>query len=55
MHIVNGEAQLPVEEHSTDPAGTFIGAFATGPHAITNVDFDVSHNHLRIWRENGTW
>ncbi|MGN0071531.1 MAG: FHA domain-containing protein [Atopobiaceae bacterium] len=55
MRIVNGDAQLPVEELSTDPAGTIIGALATGPRAITNVGFDVSRNHLRIWRENGTW
>lgn len=55
MRIVNGKAQPPIEELTCDPAGTVIGALATGPHAITNVGFDVSRNYLRIWRENGTW
>lgn len=55
MRVVNGEAQLPAEELSTAPAGTIVGALAMGPHTITNVGYDVSRNHLRIWRENGTW
>lgn len=55
LRIVNGEARLPVQPLSVAPDGTTIGALASGPHDITNVGYDVSRRHLRIYRSGGTW
>jgi hypothetical protein len=55
LRIQDGVAQPPVQTLSVAPEGTVIGALATGPGAITNVDIDVSREHLRIYRREGAW
>ncbi len=55
LRMVGREAMLPVHPLSTDPEGTVIGALAQGPHAITDVGYDVSRRHARVFREDGTW
>lgn len=55
LRIVNGVGQLPVQPLSCEPEGTIVGALASGPHDITNVGYDVSRHHLRIYRSGGSW
>ena len=55
MRVVGEVGRLPLRPLSTDPAGTVIGMLASGPHDITDVNRDVSRQHLRIWRENNHW
>ena len=55
LRIVDGMARPPLRPLSTDPEGTIIGSLAMGESAITDVEASVSRQHLRIWREDGTW
>ena len=55
LRILDGVAQPPLLTLSLAPEGTIIGALATTPNAITNVDVDVSREHLRVYRRGGTW
>lgn len=38
-----------------DPDGTHVGKFASGPHAVNDVDDYTSRDHLRIWYQDGHW
>ncbi len=53
LRIVNGAARPPI--YPLSPAGSTIGSLASGPNAITDVDVDVSRQHLRIWRDGSRW
>lgn len=55
LRIIDGMVKPPLRKLSTERSGTVIGAFASGPHGISDVDGDVSRRHLRIWYENGSW
>ena len=55
LRIVDGEARPPIHPLSLEPEGSIIGALAAGPGGITDVGNDVSRQHARIWREDGTW
>lgn len=55
LRIVDGEARPPIHPLSLDPEGSVIGALATGPSDITDVGYDVSGRHARIWRQDGSW
>lgn len=57
LRIVDGLAKEPLHRLSCDPEGTVIGAMPTSGNRISDVDRDVSRNHLRIWRDpsSGSW
>lgn len=56
LRIANdGSALPPIHVLSRDAAGNVIGAFAQGPHAVTDVGPDVSHRHLKLVYQDGTW
>ncbi|MFR2030574.1 MAG: FHA domain-containing protein [Collinsella sp.] len=40
---------------TTDPVGSIIGSLTGDENAITDVDSDVSRQHLRIWLQDGRW
>lgn len=53
LRMVNGVARPPI--HPLDPRGSVVGSLASGPGAVTDVDLDVSRQHLRIWYERPRW
>ena len=53
LREIGGTAVPPIIP--LNPAGSMVGALATGPGAITNVEADVSRRHARIWREGNRW
>lgn len=55
LRIVDGMVKAPLHMLSSAPEGTVLGALASGPADITDVDGDVSRRHLRIWREGSRW
>lgn len=55
LRIQDGVAIGAIHHLSTDPQGSVIGALASGPSDVSDVDPDVSRRHLRIWREGDAW
>lgn len=55
LRVAGDVVRPPIYPLSCDPEGTVIGALADGKNVINDVDVDVSREHLRIWREHGTW
>ena len=55
IRYVDGVARPPIHPLSGEGEGTVVGSLATGKDAINDVGIDVSRQHLRIWRESGTW
>ncbi len=55
VRVVHGKLKAHIYPLSCEPEGTVVGLFATGDHAIIDVENDVSRSHLRLWRENGRW
>lgn len=55
LRVIDGMVKPPLRKLSGERSGTVIGALASGPHGISDVDGDVSRRHLRIWREDGSW
>ena len=53
LREIGGTAVPPIIP--LNPSGSTVGALATGPGAITNVEADVSRTHARIWREGDRW
>lgn len=56
LRLVGAAAQGALLPLSTTPRGTVIGALASAPEDINTVDFDVSRQHLRVFRDtDGVW
>lgn len=55
LRVIGNSARPPLRPLSDDPAGTVIGSLASDASAITDVDSDVSREHLRIWQSDGRW
>lgn len=55
LRVVGNSARPPLRPLSMDPAGTIIGSLTDAENAITDVDSDVSRQHLRIWLQDGHW
>ena len=53
LREIGGTAVPPIIP--LNPDGSMVGALATGPGAITNVEADVSRRHARIWRDGNRW
>ena len=55
LRIVGNSARPPLRPLTTDPVGSIIGSLTGDENAITDVDSDVSRQHLRIWLQDGRW
>lgn len=55
LRIKDGVVCPPLHPLAPTPEGTVIGSIATSEHAITDVDSDVSREHLRIWKDADGW
>lgn len=56
LRLVGDAVRGSVYPLSQDPQGTVIGALTSGDSDINDVEYDVSGQHLRIWRaQNGEW
>ena len=55
LRVVGNSARPPLRPLTTDPAGSIIGSLTGDENAITDVDSDVSRQHLRIWFQDGRW
>lgn len=55
LRVVGNSARPPLRPLSIDPAGSIIGSLTDAENAITDVDSDVSRQHLRIWFQDGRW
>lgn len=56
LRLAGSAVRGSVQPLSLGHDGTVVGALAAGPDGINTVDFDVSRNHLHIWRgEDGEW
>lgn len=53
LRVIDGAAQPPIAP--LNPNGSLVGTLASGPGAVTNVDTDVSRQHLRIWCDGSRW
>ncbi|MFR7798301.1 MAG: FHA domain-containing protein [Collinsella sp.] len=55
LRVVGNSARPPLRPLTTDPVGSIIGSLTGDENAITDVDSDVSRQHLRIWLQDGRW
>ena len=55
LRVVGNSARPPLRPLSMDPAGSIIGSLTGDENAITDVDSDVSRQHLRVWHQDGRW
>lgn len=55
LRIVGNSVVPPIHALSVEPKGTVIGTISCDPTDITDVGSSVSHRHLHIWFENGSW
>ena len=55
VRVVDGAVRPPIHPLSLDPAGTIVGSLPTRSNAITDVEVDVSRQHLVIWCQGGSW
>ena len=55
LRVVGNSARPPLRPLTTDPVGSIIGSLTGDGNAITDVDSDVSRQHLRIWFQDGRW
>lgn len=55
LRVVGNSARPPLRPLTTDPVGSIIGSLTGDENAITDVDSDVSRQHLRIWFQDGRW
>ena len=49
LRVVGNSARPPLRPLSMDPTGSIIGSLTGDENAITDVDSDVSRQHLRVW------
>jgi len=55
VRIVDGHILKDTPMHVLSPAGTTIGLMPNARHTVIDVGEDVSLEHARIWREDGSW
>ncbi|MBP3893815.1 MAG: FHA domain-containing protein [Atopobiaceae bacterium] len=55
VRVVNGAVRPPIHPLSLDPSGTVIGSLPVASSAITDVEVDVSRQHLVVWCQGGSW
>lgn len=55
VRVVDGAVRPPIHPLSLDPAGTVIGSLPSASSAITDVEVDVSRQHLVVWCQGGSW
>lgn len=55
LRVIGNSARPPLRPLADDRQGTVIGSLASDVSAITDVDSDVSREHLRIWKSDGRW
>ena len=55
IRLVDGRMASNLYVIPADADGSVIGALALGANAITDVELDVSAEHLRVWREKDRW
>lgn len=55
VRVVNGAVRPPIHPLSLDPHGTVIGSIPSAGECITDVEVDVSRQHLVIWCQGGSW
>lgn len=55
LRVIGSSARPPLRPLADSVSGTVIGSLASDATAITDVDSDVSREHLRIWKSDGRW
>ena len=55
VRVVDGGIKPPIFPLSDGPQGTVIGSIPTGTSCITDVEVDVSRQHLVVWHQEGRW
>lgn len=55
VRVIDGAVRPPIHPLSLDPAGTVIGSLPAASSAITDVEVDVSRQHLVVWCQGGAW
>ena len=55
VRVVDGAVKPPIHELSSGPQGTLIGSLPIEGSCITDVEVDVSRQHLVVWQQAGRW
>ena len=55
VRVVDGAVKPPIYALSHDAQGTVIGSIPVEGSCITDVEVDVSRQHLIIWQQEGRW
>lgn len=55
IRVIDGAVKPPIYPLADDGRITVIGSMPREGDAITNVDTDVSRQHLKIWQQDGSW
>ena len=55
VRVVSGSIRPPIYPLSEGPKGTVIGSIPSEGSCITDVEVDVSRQHLIVWRQEGQW
>lgn len=55
VRVVNGAIRPPIYPLSQGPKGTIIGSLPSAESSITDVEVDVSRQHLIVWYQNQQW
>lgn len=55
VRVVDGAIKPPIHALSLDPRGTIVGSLPTEGDCITDVEVDVSRQHLHVWHDEDGW
>lgn len=55
VRVINGAVRPPIYQLSAEAKGTMIGSLPIEGSCITDVEVDVSRQHLIIWRQYERW
>ncbi len=55
VRVVDGAVKPPIYALSSGAQGTMVGSIPVEGSCITDVEVDVSRQHLIIWRQDGRW
>lgn len=55
VRVVSGSIRPPIYPLSQGPKGTVIGSIPSEGSCITDVEVDVSRQHLVVWNQDGRW
>lgn len=55
VRVINGAIRPPIYPLSQGPQGTVVGSLPTERSCITDVEVDVSRQHLIVWYEHQQW